>query len=161
MAAAFSAETVSPVSSISIACLRETLRDSATIGVEQNSPMSTPGVAKPASARGDGEIAARDELAAGRGRDALHRRDHRLGQGDDPLHHGAAGVHDLLEIGAAAVGVAAACGQLLEIVAGAERRTVRRQHDGANAVVLGDRRERIAERMRATPRTGCCAPPGG
>ena len=46
IAAAFSAGTISPVSSISIACLRATLRDSATIGVEQNRPMSTPGVAK-------------------------------------------------------------------------------------------------------------------
>ena len=32
----------SPVSSISIACLRGTLRDSATLGVEQNSPKLTP-----------------------------------------------------------------------------------------------------------------------
>src|SRR5260221_9250766 len=37
---------MSPVSSISMACLRGTLRDSATIGVEQNNPMCTPGVAK-------------------------------------------------------------------------------------------------------------------
>ena len=35
---------MSPVSSISIARLRGTLRDSGTIGVEQNSPMLTPGV---------------------------------------------------------------------------------------------------------------------
>ena len=45
----------SPVSSISIACLGPTVRVSATIGVEQNSPMFTPGVAKravaPATAR--------------------------------------------------------------------------------------------------------------
>ena len=40
---------MSPVSSISIACLRETLRESATIGVLQNSPIFTPGVAKRAS----------------------------------------------------------------------------------------------------------------
>src|SRR5580692_3438414 len=46
MSRAVVAETGSPVSSISIACLRGTLRDSATIGVEQNSPISTPGVAK-------------------------------------------------------------------------------------------------------------------
>jgi hypothetical protein len=57
MAAAFSAEMMSPVSSIAMACLRATLRDSATMGVEQNRPMSTPGVAKPPG-RGDGEIAA-------------------------------------------------------------------------------------------------------
>ena len=40
----------SPVSSISMACLALTLRDSATIGVEQKSPMLTPGVAKRADA---------------------------------------------------------------------------------------------------------------
>ena len=34
----------SPVSSISMACLGATLRDSATMGVEQNRPISTPGV---------------------------------------------------------------------------------------------------------------------
>ena len=50
---------MSPVSSISIACLRATLRDSATIGVEQNRPISTPGVAKPASV----EATARSQLA--------------------------------------------------------------------------------------------------
>src|SRR5438309_10723866 len=46
MSRALVADTASPVSSISIACLRGTLRDNATMGVEQNSPMSTPGVAK-------------------------------------------------------------------------------------------------------------------
>jgi hypothetical protein len=42
------AEIMSPVKSISIASLRATLRDSATIGVEQKSPILTPGVQKPA-----------------------------------------------------------------------------------------------------------------
>ncbi len=42
-----------------MACLRATLRDSATIGVEQNSPISTPGVAKPALV----EAMARSQLA--------------------------------------------------------------------------------------------------
>jgi hypothetical protein len=46
MRTASCALTISPVSSISIAALRPTLRDSATIGVEQNSPIFTPGVAK-------------------------------------------------------------------------------------------------------------------
>ena len=48
-----------PVSSISIACLRATLRVSATMGVEQNRPMSTPGVANRAS----DEATARSQLA--------------------------------------------------------------------------------------------------
>src|SRR5262245_25099421 len=47
--AAACADSISPRSSISIACLRGTLRDSATIGVEQNNPILTPGVAKLAS----------------------------------------------------------------------------------------------------------------
>src|SRR5215471_10168470 len=59
MAFAVSAGIGSPVDSISIACLRGTLRDSATIGVEQNRPMSTPGVAKVASS----EATARSQLA--------------------------------------------------------------------------------------------------
>ncbi len=50
---------MSPVSSISIAALRATLRDSATIGVEQNRPMSTPGVANLAAV----EAIARSQLA--------------------------------------------------------------------------------------------------
>ena len=51
----YAAEMKSPVSNISMACLCATLRDSATIGVEQNRPILTPGVAKrterPATAR--------------------------------------------------------------------------------------------------------------
>ncbi len=42
------AEIGSPVSSISSARLRPIARDSGTIGVEQNSPILTPGVAKAA-----------------------------------------------------------------------------------------------------------------
>src|SRR6201985_1460219 len=59
IACAWSAEIVSPVRSISIACLRDTLRDSATIGVEQNSPMFTPGVAN----RAADDATARSQLA--------------------------------------------------------------------------------------------------
>jgi hypothetical protein len=46
--AAVAASTTRPVSSISIARFRPTARVSATIGVEQNKPIFTPGVAKPA-----------------------------------------------------------------------------------------------------------------
>ena len=42
-----------------MACLFETLRDSATIGVEQNRPICTPGVAK----RAVSEATARSQLA--------------------------------------------------------------------------------------------------
>ena len=47
------------MSSISIAALRDTLRDSATIGVEQNRPMLTPGVANFAAL----DATARSQLA--------------------------------------------------------------------------------------------------
>ena len=47
------------MSSISIACLGATLRDSATIGEEQNRPMLTPGVAKVAAV----EAIARSQVA--------------------------------------------------------------------------------------------------
>ena len=40
---------MSPVKSISSTCFREIVRLTGTIGVEQNSPMLTPGVAKRAS----------------------------------------------------------------------------------------------------------------
>ena len=46
---ACSALTISPVSSICMVFLRGTLRDKATMGVEQKSPICTPGVAKLAS----------------------------------------------------------------------------------------------------------------
>src|SRR5690349_4059288 len=54
-----SSAIISPVSNISIACLRETLRDHATIGVEQKSPLLTPGVAK----RADDDETARSQVA--------------------------------------------------------------------------------------------------
>jgi len=47
--AAVRASMASPVSSISSARLRESTRLTATIGVEQNKPMRTPGVAKVAA----------------------------------------------------------------------------------------------------------------
>ena len=86
-ARASSAEMKSPVTSISNASLRGTLRDSATPGVEQNRPTLTPLTAKRASLRRDGQVAHRDELAAGRGGDALHARDHRHRQALDRQHH--------------------------------------------------------------------------
>ena len=61
-----------PVSSISSARLRPTARDSGTIGVVQNRPIFTPGVAKRALLGGDGEVARGDELAARRGGQAVH-----------------------------------------------------------------------------------------
>ena len=68
-----------------MAGLRPTARVSATIGVEQNSPISTPGW-RSARVGGDGEVAGRDQLAAGRGSDAVDLGDHRLWQVDDRQH---------------------------------------------------------------------------
>jgi len=56
---ASAASTSSPVSSISIAALRPTARERATIGVEQKSPILTPGVANRAAS----EATARSQLA--------------------------------------------------------------------------------------------------
>ena len=80
-----------------MACLRPTARPSATPGVEQNAPMLTPGVAKVAAVGGDREIAGRDELTAGRGRDAVHLRDDRLRQPRDRHHHPAAAREERLD----------------------------------------------------------------
>ena len=56
---AVSASIMSPVSNISIACLRPTARPNATAGVVQKSPMETPGVANLASV----EATARSQVA--------------------------------------------------------------------------------------------------
>ena len=49
------------------------------MGVEQNRPIFTPGVANQAFSDAIGEVARRDELAARRGGGALDPGDHRLG----------------------------------------------------------------------------------
>src|SRR3954451_24844542 len=76
-----------PVSSISSARLRPIARDSGTIGVEQNRPILTPGVAKRGPPAGAGATpAGANELAAAGGRRTVHLGDHRLGQPVDALH---------------------------------------------------------------------------
>jgi hypothetical protein len=99
------------------------LRDSATIGVEQNS-------------RRHRKIAARHQLASRRRRHALDRRHHRLRQLHDGLHHGAAGGHDLRKIGAPVIGVAAAGGEFLHVVAGGKGRAVGCEHHRAHACIV-------------------------
>jgi hypothetical protein len=95
--------------------------------------------------RGNRQIAARDQLAAGGGRDALHGGDNRLRQVHDRLHHGAAGIHDLGKVGAATVGIAAARGQFLHVVAGGKCRAVGRDHDCADRLVVVNFLQRIVE----------------
>jgi len=105
------------------------------MGVEQNNPISTPGVAK-AAAFDATEVAACDQLAAGRGRRALHGGDHRFGQLHDRLHHRAARIHDLREIGAAAIGIGAAGGELLHVMARGKRGAAGRDHHRAHAGIV-------------------------
>ena len=121
-----------------MAALRDTLRLSATMGVEQNSPILTPGVAKRASWL----ATARSQLATswqpgGRG-DAVHRGDHRLRRAHDGQHHVGAGGHGLGEEGAAAVGIVAMRRQFLEIVTGGEGRAGAGDDDGANGIRAAD-----------------------
>ena len=134
--------------------------------------MSTPGVANLAVVGRHRKIAGRHQLAAGCGRDAVHRRDHRLRAVDDRLHHRAARRHDVLEVAAAAVGVAAPRGQFLQVVAGAEGRTVRGDDDCADgscpgliasisacsaAIISSDRALRAAGRLSVSSAMLPCA----
>ena len=95
------AEIMSPVSSISIARLRDTLRDSATIGVEQNSPILTPGVAN----RAVSDATARSQLATSWQPAAAATPSTAAITGWGILridmHHRAALLHQAAEIGAA------------------------------------------------------------
>ena len=116
------------------------------MGVEQNSPISTPGVANLCLAGGDGEIATRHQLTAGGGRHTLHGRDYRLGQIHDPLHHIAARRHDVMEIGSAGIRVAAAAGEFLKVMPGAERGSIGSKHDRSNSVVGCDVTQRAGQR---------------
>ena len=75
---AVAASMKSPVSSISIACLRNTLRPSATLGVEQNSPTLIPDTATRAVCAGDRKIALRNQLATGCGCNSVYPSDHWL-----------------------------------------------------------------------------------
>ena len=126
------------MSSISIACLRGTLRDSATIGVEQNSPISTPGVAKLAAS----EATARSQLATSWQPAAVAMpwtaATTGFGRCTIACIIALQAFMILREIGAAAIGIAAARGQFLHVVAGGEGRTVGRDHHRAHALVVVD-----------------------
>ncbi len=143
--AASSAGTISPSSSISIACLAERLRVSATIGVEQNSRYGRP-ACRIARHRPPPRGRSCDELAAGRRRRALDRRDHRLGQGGDLLHHARAAPEDVGRNRPARDRIGAVCAHLLEIVPGAEHRAFGGQHDRLDAPVGGDGGEAFGQR---------------
>ena len=108
---------------------------------------------------GDGEIATGDELAAGGARHRLDFGDHRHGVMDDRLYEIGALRHELHEIGLAAIGVLAMLGDFLEIVAGAEGRPFRRDHDDARRRIAARLIERAGQRRHhrvaeAVPRLG-------
>ena len=69
-------------------------------------------------------------------------------QGHDLLHHGAAKSHDVFEKSASPVVIGAVGIKLLEIMAGAKRRTVRGEHNRTHRALVRDRRERVAERFQ-------------
>ena len=83
---AVDASIISPVNSISSARLRPTARSTGTIGVEQNSPMLTPGVANRASSDATARSQAATSWQPGRGRDAVHPRDDGLRDLVQPGH---------------------------------------------------------------------------
>ena len=103
--------------------MRPTARESGTIGVEQKSPILTPGVANRVPVCRNGEVAGGDELAAGRGGDAVHLCDHRLRYAVNRLHHHRADVEELL------VERGVATDHLAQIVPGGERRAGALDHD--------------------------------
>ena len=85
--------------------------------------------------RGDREVAARDQLQPGGGRQAVDLGDHRLRMAHDRLHQRSASGKCLFEEGLALIGVGTARGHFLEIVAGAEHLSGRRQDDDAHGFV--------------------------
>jgi len=119
------------------------LRLTATIGVEQNSPILTPGVAN----RAPSAAIARSHVATSwQPADALDGGDHRLRDALDRLHHPRADVEDLPLL------LQRAPDQLAQVVARREGGAVRPQHDGADlgpgALALQLVRELAHERGR-------------
>jgi hypothetical protein len=97
-----------------MACLRWTLRDSATIGVEQNRPILTPGVQKVDVSV---QIARSQEATSwqpGGSGQAVDLGDHRHRQMHDGLHQFGAEFHGAGEERPAPVLVGAVDGQFLE-----------------------------------------------
>ena len=132
MACARSAVIASPVSSISMACLRGTARERATMGVEQKRPILTPGRGEARALGGQRQVAAGDELAAGGGGDAMDPGDDRLGQMQDGEHQLAAAPEDRLMALPARLAA-----QLLQVMAGAEAGARGGQYDDLHRGISG------------------------
>ncbi len=99
-----------------MARLRGTLRESATIGVEQKRPDVHARCREVGGFGGDGEIACRAELTSGRRRASFDDRDDGLRAGDDGAHHRRAIAHRFTKESLAAVGIGAMRRHFLEIV---------------------------------------------
>jgi hypothetical protein len=97
--------TISPVSSISIACLLARLRDKATIGVEQNKPICTPGVQNCAASDATAKIATGHKLASGGCCHAVNFSNDRLWAGHNLLHNDRALSENFGEIGAPPISI--------------------------------------------------------
>ena len=110
------------------------------MGVEQNSPIFTPGVANHASSDATGEVAGGDELAARGSRTAGDLGDHGLRNAVHREHElGADGEELVVERGVAR-------DHLGEVVAGREHRSVRLHDDH-----LGRVGQRAAARRASPP----------
>jgi len=119
-----------PVSSISSARLRPIARESGTIGVEQNRPIFTPGVAKRCTIGGHHQIARGDKLTAG-------RRRHPFDLCDDRLWHTVDGLHELgADIEQALVERHVAADHLGQVVTRGERRARGVDDDRPHARIL-------------------------
>jgi hypothetical protein len=137
-------EMKSPVTSISKAALRDRLRDSATLGVEQNRPRLTPRHGEARIAAGHRQVAHRHQLAARRGGDAVHTRDHRHRQ------RWTVSITCALREQALVVVERGLGAHLLQVVAGAEGLAGCAEHDDARRFVTGDRLElRLQRREHA------------
>ena len=154
------AVTISPSSNISMASLRDTLRLSATIGVEQNSPILTPGVANRASrlATARSQLATSWQPAAV----AIPFTAAMTGFGERTIVSIMlrAGRHGLGEERAAPVFIVTVRRQLLEVVARGERAANAGDDDGADRIAARRSLRSPRSAPRSAPPTGCCAPRG-
>ena len=159
--AASAAGSISPRRSISIARLRGTLRVSATIGVEQKSPILTPGVqnfaVSAATARSHVATSWQPAAVAVAWTAAMTGFGHAT-----TCCISAAQRFMVADVeGATAVGIRAMRHQFLHIVAGAESWAVRGQHDRANRGIVRQHREAGRKRRPSSTAKGCFACPRG
>ena len=126
-----SASMKSPVSSISIACLRGDVARQGHARRRAEQPEVDAADGELRVGRGDCQVAHRHQLAARRGGDAVHARNHRHRQALDRQHHAACSGRT-----ACVVVQRRLRAHLLQVVAGAERLAGGGQHDGSRRLVV-------------------------